>query len=112
MDEEIAYCGLVCAECPAYQGTRTDDIELLERTAKVWSEAYGEDLSPESLRCDGCKATDGTQGITCHMCRVRVCAIGRGVDSCALCDDYGCDTLEEILGHAPEAREKLEQIRG
>ena len=111
MDEEIAYCGLVCTECPAYRGHKENDIELLERAAKVWSDAYGETLTADSIRCEGCKSASGVKGETCVMCKVRVCAIDRGVESCALCDDYGCDTLEEILHHAPEARQKLEEIR-
>ena len=87
-------------------------MELLEGTAKVWSEAYGEELSAESIRCDGCRSTTGNHSITCVMCQVRVCALGRGIETCALCGEYGCDTLEEILGYAPEAREKLDEIRG
>ena len=112
MDEEIAYCGLVCAECPAYRGTRDDDVELLERAAKVWSEAYDEDLTADSIRCDGCKSLTGPHSVTSTTCKVRICAIDRGVENCALCDDYGCETLEGILVFAPEAREKLEDIRG
>ncbi|UCC93314.1 MAG: DUF3795 domain-containing protein [Thermoplasmata archaeon] len=112
MDEEIAYCGLVCAECPAFQGTRDDNFELLERAAKVWSEHYDEDLTADSIRCHGCKSTTGTLSVTCTTCKVRICATDHGVESCALCDEYGCDTLEGILSVAPEAREKLEEIRG
>ncbi len=87
-------------------------MELLERAAKVWSEHYDEDLTAEGIRCDGCKSTTGTLSVTCVTCKIRICAKDRGVDNCALCDDYGCETLEHILSVAPEAREKLEEVRG
>ncbi|NIP36547.1 MAG: DUF3795 domain-containing protein [Thermoplasmata archaeon] len=111
MDEEVSYCGLVCAECPAYRGTRDGDVELLERAAKVWSEHYDEDLTADSIRCDGCKSLTGPHSVTCVTCKIRICAKDRGVENCALCDEYGCDILEGILSVAPEAREKLEEIR-
>jgi hypothetical protein len=112
LEEDVAYCGLVCAECPAYQGTRHDNVELLERAAKVWSEAYDEELTADSIRCNGCKSLTGPHSVTCITCKIRICARDREVENCALCDEYGCDTLEAILVHAPEAREKLEEIRG
>jgi hypothetical protein len=33
MDKIIAYCGLVCADCPAYIATPANDREALERVA-------------------------------------------------------------------------------
>jgi len=31
MDRIIAYCGLVCSDCPAYTATQADDRAALER---------------------------------------------------------------------------------
>jgi hypothetical protein len=112
MDDQMAYCGIVCAQCPAYQGTRDGNVELLELAAKAWSEAYDEELTADNIRCDGCRSTTGHHSVTCVGCKIRVCAHLHDVDNCALCDEYGCETLEGILVHAPEAREKLEEIRG
>jgi hypothetical protein len=112
MEDPMAYCGLVCTECPAYQGTQAGDDELLERTARMWSEAFGEEITPESIRCDGCKSEGGTRSLFCGMCKVRECNIERGYDNCAPCPDYICDKLAEFLKMAPEAGAKLEELRG
>jgi hypothetical protein len=112
MDETtMAFCGLVCWECPAHQATRTDDRELLERTARTWSEHMGEEIAPDSIVCDGCKTGEGRMAFFCAACKVRACAAGRGLDSCAPCPDYACDKLEELFGMIPDARAKLEQMR-
>ncbi|MBN1875577.1 MAG: DUF3795 domain-containing protein, partial [Anaerolineae bacterium] len=36
MDKIIAYCGLNCAECPAYLATQANDMEALEHVAEEW----------------------------------------------------------------------------
>jgi len=38
-EESISGCDLMCWECPAHVATWTDDGDMLERTAKTWSEA-------------------------------------------------------------------------
>jgi hypothetical protein len=111
MEESIAYCGIVCTECPAFRGTRDNDVELLDRAAKVWQEHYDEELTADSIRCHGCKSQNGPLSATCVSCKIRICAKDRGVESCALCDEFGCETLETILEVVPEAREKLEELR-
>ena len=113
MDEDaISYCGPMCWECPAHQATRTDDREMLERTAKMWSEHMAEEIAPEDLVCDGCRTEEGRKALFCGMCKIRTCAVERGYDNCAPCPDYACDKLEEFFGIAPEAKAKLEELRG
>ncbi len=112
MDEgTISYCGLMCWECPAHVATRTDDRVMLDRTARMWSEAFGEEIAPEHIVCDGCKTEEGRKALFCGICKVRACAIERGYESCAPCPDYACDKLEEFFGMAPEARANLEKMR-
>lgn len=111
MEDPIAYCGLVCTECPAYIGTQAGDDELLERTARMWSDAFGSEIAPESIRCDGCKTEGGRRSLFCGMCKVRACNLSRGLPNCAPCPDYACEKLEEFLKMAPEARDKLEELR-
>ncbi len=36
MDTIIAYCGLVCSDCPAYIATQAGDDDALERVAAQW----------------------------------------------------------------------------
>lgn len=111
-DDMTAYCGLVCTECPAYQATIADDRELMESTAKMWSEAFGDTMDPDTLWCEGCQVLEGRKGMFCGMCKVRACAMERDRDNCATCPDYACETLEAFFKMAPEARTKLEELRG
>lgn len=107
----LGYCGLNCAECPAYVAKQTDDQELRVKTAQEWS---SDDfaVSPDSLNCDGCTTTTGTRWTWCDQCAVRTCASERDVATCATCPDYGCDTLESFLQMAgEEARTRLKALR-
>jgi hypothetical protein len=107
----LAYCGLSCAQCPAYIATQTDDQELRTKTATEWSsESFT--VSPDELYCDGCSTTAGKRWTWCNQCTVRACASERQVTTCAACPDYGCDTLESFLQMAgTEARQRLEALR-
>jgi len=51
----IAYCGLVCSDCPTFLATQNDDDVARRRTAVLYSERFGFDLKPEEIYCDGCK---------------------------------------------------------
>jgi hypothetical protein len=111
MERIVAYCGLVCSDCPAYVATQTGNRELLERTASEWSQAFHASITPESILCDSCIATSDRLCSHCYECEVRLCGVERGVANCAVCPDYGCQRLEAFLAMAPDARQSLEQIR-
>jgi hypothetical protein len=107
----MAYCGLVCTECPAYIAKRTGDSALRAKTAKRWS---GPDfsVSPEEVSCDGCAESGRELFRYCEACEVRSCAAPRGITTCAECPDYACDKLEklfEMIGS--ETRETLDALR-
>jgi hypothetical protein len=107
----IAYCGLVCNECPAYVATRANDRAELERVAAMWREEFNApNITAESILCDGC-AVAGRKSGYCAECEIRACAMAREVANCSHCDDYGCERLEGLLAFAPEARALLEGIR-
>jgi len=36
MKKMIAYCGLICTECPGYIATQKDSDEEREKVAKLW----------------------------------------------------------------------------
>lgn len=108
MTEEItAYCGLTCTECPAYIATIEDDQEKLISLALEW---YGVENNATYCVCDGC-ITDGRKNQWCGECAVRACAIERGVENCAHCADYGCETMTAFVENVPDARINLERIR-
>ena len=108
MKKMIAYCGLNCETCDARIATVRDDAALREKTAKLWSELNGAVITPEMIRCTGCR-TEGAKTLFCEsMCPIRPCARSRGVETCGDCGDWeGCKDLEAVIGSTPEARARL-----
>lgn len=112
MDEIIAYCGLVCTDCPAYIATQADDRTALEPVAARWRKEYNAPgISIEAISCDGCLGGDGRKFSHCFECEIRACGAARGVANCAHCPAYACEELESFLGFVPEARASLDSIR-
>ncbi|MEA3397854.1 MAG: DUF3795 domain-containing protein [Chloroflexota bacterium] len=112
MDEMIAYCGLVCSDCPAYIATQADDRAALERVAAQWREAFNApDITADSIICDGCLGDAGRKCSHCAECEVRACAVERGIVNCAHCAEYACDKLKGSFGFAPEAQAVLDEIK-
>jgi hypothetical protein len=108
----VAYCGLVCTECPAYKATQNDDRALLEQTARRWSTPEHQ-VRPEDILCDGCL---GGKRVTtfCAMCPVRACARDRQLAHCGECGDYACDRLEQHwlrIKAKDEAKPVLDRLR-
>lgn len=98
----IGYCGIDCANCRAYKGTVSGDMALLEQAAgSFWSGAY----SAKDWVCLGCKPADQPfLAKFCAGCKIRSCAIGRGLASCAACSDFeGCTQLHEFIKGESEA---------
>ena len=112
MDQLMAFCGLDCAACEAYQATKADDdaakLELLER----WRVEYNSPgMTLASVTCDGC-TVDGRSGGYCNDCPVRACGKARGVANCAYCEDFkSCGTLQSFIADIPVAKANLEAIR-
>ena len=112
MDNMIAYCGLVCTDCPAYLATRANDMEALERLAIQARQEYGQpDATAEGSMCDGCLSDGPRLCGYCAQCDVRACALALNVANCGHCPDYGCAKLETFWGLAPSARATLDQVR-
>lgn len=121
MDRMIAYCGLICTDCPAYVATQADDRDALRQLASQWGERLNvPEVTAEAVACDGCLARDGRLWVRCVGCSIRACAVARGVANCAHCSDYACDLLEaffsrrklaDTVGHLPDERGVLDGIR-
>jgi len=116
MEKMIAYCGLVCTDCPGYIATQADDRVALEKVAALWRKEYNApDITVESVICDGCLGTEGRKCGHWFDCEIRPCAMERGVVNCAHCADYarpgGCKKLEGFFGFVPEARATLDGVR-
>jgi hypothetical protein len=70
---EIGCCGAYCKTCPEYRKTR----------------------------CRGCKIgyENGQRDIKQARCRMKVCCMGKGFDTCADCDNYStCVTINSFYG--------------
>jgi hypothetical protein len=109
--EIIAYCGITCSGCDAYQATQAQDRDELERVAAVWREEYDPSITAETILCDGCLVDDGPLCSYCSECPIRACAREKSVTSCAHCPDYGCEAIEGFMDHAPALRQVLETMR-
>ncbi len=111
MNEMIAYCGLVCTDCPAYLATQAGDRQALEKIAVQWREEYdAPDLTVDSVICDGC-LNGGRKCGHCAECEIRACGVEKGILNCAHCDDYPCEGLVQFFGFVPETRETLDTVR-
>ena len=108
----LGYCGIDCAECPASKGTVTTDMALLEKAAgSFWDGAYS---APEWV-CLGCTPADQPfLAKFCAKCKIRACAIAKGVQNCAACNTYeSCQMLKDFIKGENEALcKRMEWLRG
>ena len=107
----IAFCGLVCSECPAFIATKADDDNKRKETAKQWSIQFNADIKPEDINCQGC--VSGNEILFSHprVCEIRMCGQEKGIINCAYCDDYACDRLSAFFSSVPDAKIILDNIR-
>ena len=113
MENLIACCGLNCGKCEARIATIQNDEALRRKVAALWSELNHAQITPEMIRCEGCRA-DGAKTPFCEsICPIRPCALGRGYETCAECGEMdGCEKLGMITGNNPAAMENLKMQSG
>jgi hypothetical protein len=110
MSNLIAYCGLDCAQCEAYQATQANDPVWQDKILTKWRvEFNAPDMSLKDIECDGCRGP--RTGGYCSMCGIRASALAHGVETCADCPEYACEQLQKFHTMAPAAKEKLELLR-
>jgi hypothetical protein len=107
----IARCGINCSECEAYIATINDDNDARAEVAKKWCGEYNPNIKPEDINCFGCTSTGKPVFSWCNMCKVRACGTEKDVETCAHCDGYICETLQEMFDHAPTLKEGLDKLR-
>jgi hypothetical protein len=101
------YCGIHCENCPVYRlyrdGSEPEKFQL----------AFTTRCSIDQLRCEGCRT--GERFVMSKFCMFRRCAKGRGLEACAFCADYPCETLtayyEEDTSSRKDALENSRRIR-
>jgi len=107
----IAYCGIACADCPAYVATQKNDDRLRAETAKKWSDMFKTSVKPEDINCDGCPTDSKRLFSQVTVCEIRKCCRKKNIKNCAYCAEYPCPKLTELFSYVPEAKATLEEIR-
>ena len=112
MEKMIAFCGIICSECPALIATQENDDEKRKQVAELWSKMYKSEIKPEEINCDGCLAKSGRFFSYCNMCEIRKCGQEKHLKNCAYCEDYICEKLSSFFDKAgPDLKHNLEEIR-
>jgi hypothetical protein len=111
MSQMIAYCGLICSNCPTFLATQSDDDAARAKTAALYSEKFGLDLRPEEINCDGCKSQSGKLIGYCQSCAIRQCCSEKGLDSCVSCADQPCEELIRFHAFSPDAKASFETLK-
>ena len=108
--ELMAYCGLDCETCDARLATIRDDAELRKKTADLWTELNGVEITPVMINCLGCRV-DGPKTPFCEsLCPIRQCALGKGVETCGECASLdSCDIIRMITDNNEEAYRRLRE---
>lgn len=97
-DEEIenkelrAPCGIFCGACAIYIATRDDSEKFGTLIGALWG------TEPEETKCYGCMQSDPPKkrfGF-CQSCVIRKCVKSKELYSCHQCEDWPCDTIENI----------------
>jgi hypothetical protein len=111
MSRMIAYCGLVCSNCPTFLATQNNDDAARAKTAVMYSEKFGFHLKPEEINCDGCKSNGGKLIEYCRSCGIRQCCSSKGLDNCADCDHQPCDILIKFHEFSADAKACFEALK-
>ena len=111
MSKMIAYCGLVCTNCPTFLATQNDDDVAREETVALYAQKFGMVLKKEDINCDGCLTVGGRQIGYCRVCEIRQCCIGRGLKHCVVCPEQPCDKLRRFHEFSPEAKASFETLK-
>jgi hypothetical protein len=46
--------------------------------------------------CQGCRGQEECQSLYCRRCKIRNCAISRGIDFCSDCASFPCTAIKQI----------------
>jgi hypothetical protein len=98
----LSYCGYRCDLCPAYRGNLKSQEDRLN-VAKAWIKYYDHHSEPDEVDCDGC--VEGPRAPNPN-CKVRPCAIERGVPHCAACEEFGCEKIAKQMAAIRPIAEK------
>ena len=93
MKTHVAKCGYRCDQCPAFKPVLTDADK--QDMVRVFKRYYGFDFPIEAIKpCTGCQSSDVPND---KECPVFPCVLQKGFQTCAECDDFGCDKLSQRM---------------
>lgn len=104
MPKMIAYCGLVCTNCPTYLATQANDDVARGKTVELYAKKFGLKLKIEDINCDGCLSAGGRLIRYCQLCEIRKCCINKKVAHCAACEEQPCENLKNFHKFSPDAK--------
>jgi flavodoxin len=107
----VSYCGLNCEECEAFVATKNNDGPLKEKVAKNWSKLYGIKVEPKDISCAGCKSSEKKDKYCESMCKIRKCCQQKEIETCAHCEAFACEYLQEVFDYSLDAKKTLECLR-
>ena len=105
----MAFCVLLCDQCPVYIATKTGYDILKAKLAQDYSSGTCI-FSPEDMHCTGCRAPTGANPKMCEPCFIRSCGLKRGMEHCGQCDDYPCQWIGQFVPADSDHRRRLDAL--
>lgn len=109
MEKSIAFCGLVCSQCPVYIATKTNNEELKEKLAIGYSTDTFEFVK-EDMNCMGCHSVVGVNEKMCKECLMRKCGMHKSIFHCAECNEYPCQYINSYVPTGSDNRKMLDDL--
>lgn len=85
-------CGYYCGTCPVYLAMKRGK-EQQRNAAFALSKEMGRTVSASEIQCQGCRKHTGECWGRC--CKIRACAVGKGLTYCHQCVFFPCEKLRD-----------------
>jgi hypothetical protein len=95
MGSDLTRCGYRCDLCLAYKPNVEKNPANQQKLSDGWFKYFGFRIEPENILCDGCMSEHAI--LIDRTCPVRPCAIEKGLETCADCDEFICEKLKERI---------------
>lgn len=105
----LAYCGMLCYECPIYIATKNNDLQAKKRLA-IECSTENITFTADDMTCEGCFWDKNDRSKMCGVCEIRQCAKNKSIDNCGACSEYPCEIIERRLPIDSENRVRLDRI--
>jgi hypothetical protein len=101
---QVTYCGLYCGLCASRNRIPPAAQALREQMTRAGWPFWGKQVPGfepfwaflDDLTASGADCSCREKGCGPGFCGIRRCARERGVEVCALCDDYPCDRIQAL----------------